>query len=113
MSQSNSIASASAPPARIEPSLGIALPVVAGYAVIFTAIAASSGIASADWFATADNAWRTAVVPLADKVMQEVLLATLSSAILYLFRRMRALLIIGMIAHGLWDISLFLPAQAG
>ncbi|WP_104167279.1 CPBP family intramembrane glutamic endopeptidase [Arthrobacter sp. SX1312] len=42
-------------------------------------------------------------------VLNQVLLATLTGAILYSFRRIGGLLLPAMIAHGLWDISLFLP----
>ncbi|PPB50359.1 hypothetical protein C4K88_00075 [Arthrobacter pityocampae] len=45
----------------------------------------------------------------APAVLNQVLLATTTGAILYSFRRMRGLLLPAMIAHGLWDISLFLP----
>ncbi|MBP2457334.1 membrane protease YdiL (CAAX protease family) [Clavibacter michiganensis] len=43
-------------------------------------------------------------------VANQVLLAVLSGAILYAFRRVTGLLLAGMVAHGLWDASLFLPA---
>ena len=32
---------------------------------------------------------------------------------LYVFRRVRGLLVLAMIAHGLWDMSVFLPAPSG
>ena len=43
-------------------------------------------------------------------VLNQVVLATFSGAVLYLFRRRSGLLVVGMIAHGLWDVSLFLPS---
>ncbi|PPB48301.1 hypothetical protein C4K88_15225 [Arthrobacter pityocampae] len=45
----------------------------------------------------------------APAVLNQVLLATLTGAILYSFRRISGLLLPAMVAHGLWDISLFLP----
>lgn len=46
----------------------------------------------------------------APAVLNQVLVATLTGAILYSFRRISGLLLPAMVAHGLWDISLFLPA---
>ncbi|MHA7282959.1 CPBP family intramembrane glutamic endopeptidase [Arthrobacter sp. TMS2-4] len=46
----------------------------------------------------------------APAVLTQVLLATLTGAILYAFRRISGSLRPAMLAHGLWDISLFLPA---
>ncbi len=47
-------------------------------------------------------------------VAGQVVLASLSGMTLYLFRRSRGWLLTGMIAHGIWDISTFLPApEAG
>ncbi len=43
-------------------------------------------------------------------VAVQVVLAALSGVTLYLMRRTRGWLLTGMIAHGLWDISTFLPA---
>ncbi|WP_247827772.1 CPBP family intramembrane glutamic endopeptidase [Arthrobacter antioxidans] len=43
-------------------------------------------------------------------VLNQVLLATMTGAILYSFRRISGLLLPAMAAHALWDISLFLPA---
>lgn len=43
----------------------------------------------------------------------QVVLASLSGITLYLLRRSRGLLLVGMIAHGLWDISTFLPSPEG
>lgn len=212
---------------RVSPSLGVGLGVVVVYATIFTATAASSGIPYTEWFSSAPNVWRTAVLPLAlgavfligflawarwdgvfrdhnrlagpailriaavvflagivlhfvfvnwagldpaivapilitgvlvgfceetlfrgillrgtrtkgrsegtvavvtsvafglfhltniingsplPSVLVQVLTAVLSGIILYSFRRISGLLIVSMIAHGLWDTSLFLPA---
>lgn len=49
---------------RIPPSTGAGLLVVLGYSAIFTVTAASSGIPYTEWFASAPNVWRTAVLPL-------------------------------------------------
>jgi membrane protease YdiL (CAAX protease family) len=46
-------------------------------------------------------------------VMFQVTQACVAGVVLYLFRRARGLLVVGMIAHGLWDMSLFLPAGEG
>jgi membrane protease YdiL (CAAX protease family) len=45
--------------------------------------------------------------------LTQVGLAATTGVILYLFRRTRGLLLAGMVAHGAWDISLFLPGGAG
>jgi membrane protease YdiL (CAAX protease family) len=45
-------------------------------------------------------------------VLGQVLIATTTGAILYSFRRVSGLLLPGIIAHGLWDISVFLPPAA-
>lgn len=46
-------------------------------------------------------------------VILQCVLATASGVILYLFRRYRGMLLTGMVAHGLWDMSVFLPARTG
>jgi CAAX protease family protein len=46
-------------------------------------------------------------------VASQVGLAASTGVILYLFRRIRGLLLVAMAAHGLWDISLFLPGGGG
>ena len=43
-------------------------------------------------------------------VIVQCLMASMVGATLYLFRRFSGLLVVGMIAHGLWDMSTFLPA---
>ena len=43
----------------------------------------------------------------------QVLLAAASGATLYAFRRYRGLILTGMIAHGIWDMSTFLAASNG
>ena len=43
----------------------------------------------------------------------QVTSACVAGVILYLFRRTRGLLVTGMVAHALWDMSLFLPAGEG
>ena len=43
----------------------------------------------------------------------QCVMASLLGTALYFFRRWRGLLLLGMIAHGLWDISTFLPARTG
>jgi len=42
----------------------------------------------------------------------QIILAALSGVTLYLLRRSRGWLLTGMIIHGLWDVSTFLPAPA-
>lgn len=215
---------------RIKPSVPLAIALILAYSVVFTAVAASSGIPYAEWFATGGSAFRTAVLPLLcgavlivaflvwarwdfvfrdpgripmrpiywvalgafavgivvhllfvswgrltpglllailaagvlvgfceetlfrgvllrslrngarsealclvlssaafglfhltnlingspiGATLSQVGLAATTGAILYLFRRVRGLLVVGMAAHGLWDISLFLPGGAG
>jgi membrane protease YdiL (CAAX protease family) len=215
---------------RIAPSVPVALALIVAYAVVFTAVAASSGIPYAEWFATGASAFRTAVLPLLcgavlivvfllwarwdfvfrdperrpmrpvywvavavfvlgivlhlvfvswsrltpglvlailaagvlvgfceetlfrgvllralrngtrsealcvlvsslafglfhltnvingsalSAALTQVGLAATTGVILYLFRRTRGLLLAGMVAHGAWDISLFLPGGAG
>ena len=219
------------PPARwrIAPSVPVAVGVTIAYCIVFVGIAASSGIPYGEWFATAPNAWRAAVLPLLggavvlvtflawarwdgvfrdpgrlamsavlwaataifagcflirllfvgwdrltpgllvtcaaagvlvgfceevlfrgivlralrngtrpeawvvlassvwfglfhltniingsplSGVLPQVAVATVSGAVLYLFRRGTGILLAGMAAHGLWDFSLFLPAGA-
>lgn len=46
-------------------------------------------------------------------VISQCLIASAVGVVLYLFRRVRGLLVTGMIAHGLWDISVFVPAPSG
>lgn len=48
----------------------------------------------------------------AANVIGQCVLASGSGVVLYLFRRWRGLLVLGMIAHGCWDISAFLPATS-
>ena len=50
---------------RIEPSVGVAVAAVLAYMVVVNGIQVSSGIDYQDWFDTAGNAVRTAVIPLA------------------------------------------------
>ena len=49
---------------RIAPSVPVALALIVAYSVVFTGVAASSGIPYTDWFATGASAFRTAVLPL-------------------------------------------------
>ena len=46
-------------------------------------------------------------------VLFQCLQASTAGVVLYLIRRARGLLVIGMIAHGLWDMSVFLPPPSG
>ncbi len=46
-------------------------------------------------------------------VVNQCLQASAAGVVLYLFRRVRGLLVVGMIAHGLWDMSVFVPAPTG
>jgi membrane protease YdiL (CAAX protease family) len=46
-------------------------------------------------------------------VLNQVLQASALGAVLYVFRRARGLLVVAMVVHGLWDISLFVPAPTG
>ena len=50
---------------RIQPSVGVGIGVVLAYMIICFGIQISSGISYKDWFLNADNAYRTAVLPLA------------------------------------------------
>lgn len=49
---------------RIAPSVPVAVGVTIAYCIVFVGIAASSGIPYGEWFTTAPNAWRAAVLPL-------------------------------------------------
>ncbi len=44
-------------------------------------------------------------------VLVQCLMASALGVALYLFRRFSGLLVAGMVAHGLWDMSVFLPAS--
>lgn len=44
-------------------------------------------------------------------VIVQCLMASMLGAVLYLFRRFSGLLVAGMLAHALWDMSTFLPAS--
>jgi len=46
-------------------------------------------------------------------VVTQCVQASAAGVVLYTFRRIRGLLVVGMIAHGLWDMSVFLPAPTG
>ena len=46
-------------------------------------------------------------------VLLQCVQASVAGVVLYLFRRVRGLLVVGMIAHGLWDMSVFLPPPSG
>ncbi len=46
-------------------------------------------------------------------VLFQCIQASVAGVVLYLFRRVRGLLVMGMIAHGLWDMSVFLPPPSG
>jgi membrane protease YdiL (CAAX protease family) len=46
-------------------------------------------------------------------VLNQVAQACALGAVLYVFRRARGLLVVGMVVHALWDISLFVPAPTG
>jgi hypothetical protein len=144
MSSTSRASAREVPAPRITLSVPVALGLVVAYAVVFTAVAASSGIPYAEWFATGGSAFRTAVLPLVAGAvllvaflwwarwdfglfhltnvingsplagaLSQVGLAAVTGVILYLYRRARGLLVVGMVAHGLWDISLFLPGGAG
>lgn len=47
----------------------------------------------------------------AGAVIMQCLIASVAGFVLYLFRRFSGLLVAGMIAHGVWDMSTFLPAR--
>lgn len=51
--------------ARIKPSVPVAFGVFVVYVIAFIGLSGSSGISYDDWFDTAPNIWRTAVLPLA------------------------------------------------
>ena len=230
MSSTGRLGTAQGTGPRIAPSVPVALGLIVAYSVVFTLVAASSGIPYAEWFATGASAFRTAVLPLLcgavlivaflllarwdfvfrdperlsmrpvyrvavavfvlgivlhlvfvswsrltpgllaailaagvlvgfceetlfrgvllrslrngtrsealcvvlssaafglfhlsnlingsslSATLTQVGLAAASGVILYLFRRTRGLLVVGMVAHGAWDISLFLPGGGG
>ncbi|MGB8020580.1 MAG: CPBP family intramembrane glutamic endopeptidase [Candidatus Nanopelagicales bacterium] len=46
-------------------------------------------------------------------VLFQCVQASAAGVVLYVFRRVRGLLLLGMIAHGLWDMSVFLPPPSG
>ena len=46
-------------------------------------------------------------------VLLQCVQASAAGVVLYLFRRVRGLLVVGIIAHGLWDMSVFLPPPSG
>lgn len=46
-------------------------------------------------------------------VLVQCLMASAMGVNLYAFRRVRGLLLPAMVAHGLWDMSVFLPTQSG
>jgi membrane protease YdiL (CAAX protease family) len=46
-------------------------------------------------------------------VVTQCLQASAAGVVLYVFRRVRGLLVVGMVAHGLWDMSVFVPAPTG
>lgn len=46
-------------------------------------------------------------------VLLQCVQASVAGIVLYLFRRVRGLLVVAMVAHGLWDMSVFLPAPTG
>ncbi|MGD9954854.1 MAG: lysostaphin resistance A-like protein [Candidatus Nanopelagicales bacterium] len=50
---------------RIRPSVPVAFGVFVVYVIVFIGLSGSSGIAYDNWFDTAPNIWRTAVLPLA------------------------------------------------
>jgi len=45
--------------------------------------------------------------------LAQVVLAAISGVTLYLFRRTRGLILVAMIAHGIWDVSTFLSGSHG
>jgi membrane protease YdiL (CAAX protease family) len=49
----------------------------------------------------------------AGAVLTQCVQASLLGVVLYLFRRVRGILLLGMIAHGVWDMSTFLHAKTG
>lgn len=46
-------------------------------------------------------------------VLVQCIQASAAGVVLYVFRRVRGLLLLAMIAHALWDMSVFLPAPSG
>jgi membrane protease YdiL (CAAX protease family) len=46
-------------------------------------------------------------------VLTQCVQASLLGVVLYLFRRVRGVLVLGMVAHGVWDMSTFLHARTG
>ena len=46
-------------------------------------------------------------------VLVQCVLASAGGVMYYVFRRARGLLVLAMVAHGAWDMSLFLPAPTG
>lgn len=50
---------------RVEPSVPVATAVFVAYVIAFIGVTSTSGVAFDEWFATADNAYRTAVYGLA------------------------------------------------
>ncbi len=46
-------------------------------------------------------------------VLLQCIQASAAGVVLYVFRRVRGLLVLAMIAHALWDMSVFLPAPSG
>ena len=45
--------------------------------------------------------------------LPQVVLAALTGSILYVFRRYRGMIVVAMVAHGIWDISTFLSGSNG
>lgn len=64
MSSTGGVDTAQGAGPRIAPSVPLALGLIVAYSVVFTVVAASSGIPYAEWFATGASAFRTAVLPL-------------------------------------------------
>lgn len=46
-------------------------------------------------------------------VFVQCIQASVAGVVLYLFRRVRGLLVVGIMAHGIWDMSVFLPPPSG
>ena len=46
-------------------------------------------------------------------VLNQCVQASALGVVLYLFRRVRGLLAVAMVAHGIWDMSVFLPQPSG
>ena len=49
----------------------------------------------------------------ASGVLLQCIQASMAGVVLYLFRRVRGLLVMGIIAHAIWDMSVFLPPPSG